>query len=185
MAPTDPSLTETLTATPGGTVEFPDNRLLIDLCGPYDGNLAQIEKALNVQIMRRGNQLSVVGPHDVQTDAVRILHALYARLESGRPVEAGDIDRELRMGPFEDAGSEDGDQLEMPIGSRVEIQTRKKRVEPRTEAQKAYVRSLFEHELAFGIGPAGTGKNLSGRRGGCINVSCGSSRQDHSVAPGG
>ena len=41
---------------------------------------------------------------------------------------------------------------------RVEIRTRKKQVEPRTEAQKAYVRHLFQHELAFGIGPAGTGK---------------------------
>jgi len=158
LAPPDPSPAEALTTTPGGTVEFPDNRLLIDLCGPYDGNLAQIEKALSVQIMRRGNQLSVVGEHEARTDAIRILHALYNRLETGRTVETGDIDRELRMGPFEDTGPEDGDQLEMPIGNRIEIQTRKKRVEPRTDAQKAYVQSLFEHELAFGIGPAGTGK---------------------------
>ncbi len=40
----------------------------------------------------------------------------------------------------------------------VEIKTRKKTVEPRTAAQKAYVQALFENELAFGIGPAGTGK---------------------------
>ncbi|ETX14777.1 phosphate starvation protein PhoH [Roseivivax halodurans JCM 10272] len=31
-------------------------------------------------------------------------------------------------------------------------------MEPRTEAQKDYVRALYENELAFGIGPAGTGK---------------------------
>ena len=51
-----------------------------------------------------------------------------------------------------------GDQLEMFQSGQVEIKTRKKLVEPRTEAQKAYVRSLFDNELAFGIGPAGTGK---------------------------
>ena len=61
MPPSDTSPTDTLTAVPGGTVEFPDNRLLIDLCGPYDANLAQIEKSLGVQIVRRGNQLAVVG----------------------------------------------------------------------------------------------------------------------------
>jgi len=44
------------------------------------------------------------------------------------------------------------------MGATVEIKTRKKLVEPRTDAQKAYVQSLFENELAFGIGPAGTGK---------------------------
>jgi phosphate starvation-inducible protein PhoH len=38
------------------------------------------------------------------------------------------------------------------------LRTRRKSVEPRTEAQKAYVANLFDHELAFGIGPAGTGK---------------------------
>ena len=159
MAPSDTSPTETLTAQHGGTVEFPDNRLLIDLCGPYDANLTQIETALGVQIVRRGNQLGVAGGDEARTDAIRVLHALYARLESGRTVEAGDVDRELRMGPFEEPATiEDGDQMEMPIGNRIEIQTRKKRVEPRTDAQKAYVQSLFNNELAFGIGPAGTGK---------------------------
>ena len=125
MPQSDPSPSAALIAVPRGTVEFPDNRLLIELCGPFDANLAQIEKALGVQIVRRGNQLSVMGEHDGQTDAIRILHALYTRLESGRAVEAGDVDRELRMGPFDDTATlEDGDQLEMPIGSRIEIQTR-------------------------------------------------------------
>jgi len=56
--------------------------------------------------------------------------------------------------------AEPGDQRELFKGdpTRVEIKTRKKLVEPRTEAQKAYVRGLFDNELAFGIGPAGTGK---------------------------
>ncbi|MEO9651439.1 MAG: PhoH family protein [Roseobacter sp.] len=159
MPSSDQSPIDALTAQPGGVVEFPDNRLLIDLCGPYDANLTQIEASLGVQIVRRGNQLNVVGELDARTDAIRVLHTLYARLESGRVVETGDVDRELRMGPFDEpADPEDGDQLEMPIGNRVEIQTRKKRVEPRTDAQKAYVQALFDKELAFGIGPAGTGK---------------------------
>jgi phosphate starvation-inducible PhoH-like protein len=48
--------------------------------------------------------------------------------------------------------------MEMFRGGAVEIKTRKKLVEPRTEAQKAYVEALFKNELCFGIGPAGTGK---------------------------
>ncbi len=140
-------------------VEFPDNRLLIDLCGEYDRNLAEIERNLSVQILRRGNQLVVMGEEDSQKQAIEVLQALYTRLEGGRPVEAADVDRELRMGGSEaDTGTRDGDQLEMFRGGKVEIKTRKKLVEPRTDAQKAYVQSLFQNELAFGIGPAGTGK---------------------------
>ncbi|WP_424832770.1 PhoH family protein [Ruegeria sp.] len=140
-------------------VEFPDNRLLIDLCGEYDRNLAEIEQKLTVQIVRRGNQLVVMGEEDAQKQAVEVLQALYTRLEGGRDVEAADVDRELRMGNSEvGTGARDGDQLEMFKGGTVEIKTRKKLVEPRTDAQKAYVQSLFQNELAFGIGPAGTGK---------------------------
>jgi phosphate starvation-inducible PhoH-like protein len=140
-------------------VEFPDNRLLIDLCGEYDRNLTEIEQKLSVQIVRRGNQLVVMGEEDSQKNAIEVLQALYTRLEGGREVEAADVDRELRMGASEQGtGSRDGDQLEMFKGGTVEIKTRKKLVEPRTDAQKAYVQSLFQNELAFGIGPAGTGK---------------------------
>ena len=142
-------------------LEFPDNFLLIDLCGEYDRNLATIENALSVQILRRGNQLAILGEEDSQATAARVLQAIYQRLEAGKTLENGDIDRELRMGPGTDPAPID-DQKELfkgdPNATRVEIKTRKKLIEPRTEAQKAYVRSLFENELAFGIGPAGTGK---------------------------
>ena len=140
-------------------LEFPDNRLLIDLCGPYDGHLAAIESALDVQIIRRGNVLAVLGEDGAQARASDVLNALYLRLEAGKDVEPADVDRELRMGGSEkDTGTRAGDQLEMPVGNRIEIKTRKKLVEPRTAAQKSYVQSLFDNELAFGIGPAGTGK---------------------------
>ncbi len=140
-------------------MEFPDNRLLIDLCGEFDRNLAQIEHQLSVQIIRRGNQLAVIGEGEARGQAAAVLQALYQRLETGKVIEAGDIDGEIRMGGSEaNTGARDGDQMELFKGGRVEIKTRKKLIEPRTEAQKAYVQSLFKNELAFGIGPAGTGK---------------------------
>ncbi|MEM6578176.1 MAG: PhoH family protein [Pseudomonadota bacterium] len=138
-------------------VTFPDNFLLIDLCGEYDRNLAEIEQALGVQILRRGNELAIIGEAEAADHAGHVLSALYQRLEQGRGVDRGDIDRELRMGRAPDP-QEAGDQLEMFQGGRIEIKTRKKPVEPRTDAQKAYVSALFANELAFGIGPAGTGK---------------------------
>ena len=136
-------------------LEFPNNRLLIDLCGEYDRNLTEIESRLGVQILRRGNRLAVFGDEAARAEAADVLTKLYQRLEAGRDVEAGDIDREFRMAA---PVAEPEDQLEMFSAGKVEIKTRRKLVEPRTEAQKAYVRNLFANELCFGIGPAGTGK---------------------------
>ena len=140
-------------------LEFPDNRLLIDLFGEFNRNLVQIEEALSVQIVHQGNQLALYGEPDAINKAADVLEALYARVEAGREIAPGDIDAEIRMGGAT-AGPEGSpaDQMELFQGGRVEIKTRKKTVEPRTEAQKAYVRALFENELAFGVGPAGTGK---------------------------
>jgi len=140
------------------SVEFPDNYLLIDLCGEHDRNIATLEQKLSVQILRRGNQLNVVGEKPSAEQAIQVLRSLYSRLEAGREVGPGDIDRELRMKSEPATPTRDGSQFEMFQGGQIEIKTRKKMVEPRTEAQKAYVRNLFQHELTFGIGPAGTGK---------------------------
>ncbi|GAB5448490.1 PhoH family protein [Gymnodinialimonas sp.] len=139
------------------TIEFSDNRLLIELCGEYDRNLAQVEQLLSVQINRRGNLLAILG--EARDRAAAILQGLYERLEQGKTVEPGDIDAAVRMGGSADGtGVRDGDQIEMFKGGTLEIGTRKKTVEPRTQAQQDYVRALYSNELAFGIGPAGTGK---------------------------
>ena len=140
-------------------LEFPDNRLLIDLFGEFNRNLVQIEEALGVQIVHQGNQLALFGEAGSVAKAAEVLQALYTRLEAGRDLTPGDIAAEIRMGgTTQDVGGSPADQMELFQGGRVEIMTRKKLVEPRTEAQKAYVRALFKNELAFGIGPAGTGK---------------------------
>ena len=149
----------TADGTPETHLEFADNRLLIDLCGAHDRNLAQIEQKLHVQILRRGNQLAVLGEAEMRSKAVDVLQRLYQRLEAGRTVDPAEIDSAMRLGDSaDDTGVRSGDQKELFKPDGVEIRTRKKTVEPRTAAQKAYVQNLFEHELGFGIGPAGTSK---------------------------
>ncbi|PIE10603.1 MAG: phosphate starvation-inducible protein PhoH [Rhodobacterales bacterium] len=131
---------------------------MIDLCGEHDRNLAEVERKLDVQILRRGNQISIHGEPDAQTRAAEVLQSLYQRLEQGKEVDISAIDREMRLGSPAETGTRDGDQMEMFSAAPTEIKTRKKLVEPRTKAQQAYVKALFQSDLAFGIGPAGTGK---------------------------
>ena len=167
MATTSLTGTDSPTRPRERIVTFADtphlNRLLIDLCGEFDRNLAQIEHQLSVQIMRRGNVLAVYGEVDAQAKAESVLHSLFQRAEIGKPIEPGDIDGLIRLDGTDrlgtvGVGARDSDQMEMFKGGQIEIKTRKKTVEPRTETQKDYVKGLFNNELAFGIGPAGTGK---------------------------
>lgn len=136
-------------------LDFPDNRLMIDMVGPGGAHLSQIEQLMGVQIVHRGNALIIHG--EDASEAEKVLNALYARLEAGKGVDMGAIDGLIRL-QADDGDAHEGDQAEMFAGPPLEIRTRKKTMEPRTEAQKAYTRALLENELTFGIGPAGTGK---------------------------
>ena len=137
-------------------LEFANNKLLIDLCGEFDRNLAELENKFSIQIVRRGNLLDLIGDKFSAEKVGRVLIALYQRLESGKLVEFSDIDREIRFVLHGKKSSTD--QMEMFSSAHFEIKTRKKTVEPRTKAQRDFVQSLTDNELAFGIGPAGTGK---------------------------
>lgn len=138
-------------------IEFPNNKLLIDLCGEFDRNISHIESFLYVTIIRKGNQLVIVG--EAGQAASKILKNLYTRLEEKKELTYSDIDRELRMidnVELKNSSKRYEEKLMSDISN--EIKTRKKLVEPRTQAQKKYVGALFKNDLVFGIGPAGTGK---------------------------
>jgi len=140
-------------------IEFPDNRLLVDLCGEYDRNLLEIENKLDVEIVRRGNQISIHGDGQCQKRAADLLKSLYQRLEQGHAIQLDDIDQFLTRGVVSFAGRS-CDQKSRREGEtdRLEIVTQRKVVEPRNTAQAAYIQTLQKHELTFGVGPAGTGK---------------------------
>ena len=78
-------------------LEFPDNRLLIDLCGELDRNIVQVESRLGVAIHRRGNHLALHGAAPEREAAEQVLLGLYKRLEQGRPVTPGDVEAAIRM----------------------------------------------------------------------------------------
>ncbi|MBL8573713.1 MAG: PhoH family protein [Hyphomicrobiaceae bacterium] len=139
---------------------FDDNRLVGDLYGQFDQNLAEIERRLGVSAIARGNQVTIKGTHDACEQARGVLESLYAHLHQGQEIHAGDVDGAIRLALAA------GQQLTLPTmetKSRFEparIATRKKAVQARTAAQDAYVRAFDRSDLIFGIGPAGTGKTF-------------------------
>ena len=136
----------------GNAIVFPDNGLLAELCGQFDGNLAYIENSIEAELTHRGNVITVIG--DEKELGLKILDVLYHRLLNGKSVSETEIDATLRQ--IDNLGNSNKN-LQKNTPS-YEIKTRKKIVEARTEAQKKYIKSFINNEMVFGIGPAGTGK---------------------------
>jgi phosphate starvation-inducible PhoH-like protein len=127
-----------------------DNLRLANLCGPLDENLRQIEQALDVTLTRRNYKICATG--DSAATAIAALEKFYRRART--PLSVDDIQLGLvEMQPVSHSVAPPSDEADLP-----ELYTRTREVRGRTPAQRAYINSILTHDLAFGIGPAGTGK---------------------------
>ena len=134
-------------------LEFDDNLLLPALYGERDQHLDRIERQLGVSLVPRGNRLSIAGPASATEIARRAISQLYDRLRQGQEIDAAAVEAALRL-----AQAESEDKSFSLWRDDAGFRTRKRRVAPRSAAQAAYVKAMREHELVFGLGPAGTGK---------------------------
>ena len=139
-------------------LEPADNNRLANLCGQFDEHIRQIERRLNVNIAARGNQFRITGNPGAAQIGKDVIQSLFRLTDSER------LDPERVHICLQEAGMKDGEESESPQApddgdeSLFEIQTRRKLVRARGANQRSYLKSIQEHDLAFGIGPAGTGK---------------------------
>ncbi|HTM76818.1 MAG TPA: phosphate starvation-inducible protein PhoH, partial [Devosia sp.] len=82
---------------------FEDNRLVAQLYGDFDQNLALIEQRLKVSATPRGNHVLVKGAASSVDQARRVLESLYGLLEEGGSVNISDVDGVIRMIETEDS----------------------------------------------------------------------------------
>lgn len=127
---------------------------LVQLCGPFDGHLRQLEKDLDVEIRNRGHDFQVEGAKAAVDLTVMTLKRLYQSTRGGGELAPGDIHLAARERSSDPASSQDEALADKDFG----IRTRRGVVRPRNPSQRHYLHSIQRNDLVFGIGPAGTGK---------------------------
>jgi len=131
-----------------------DNVRLVELCGPLDAHLHQIEARLGVEVRRRGNRFQIIGLAGATARAEAVLRNLYtrARREPVDPERVHIALQELDM----DGNDADTNASEAP--DELKVRTTRGAVRARGANQTEYLTNIRTHDLTFGIGPAGTGK---------------------------
>lgn len=136
-------------------LEFENNTLMTIICGQHNQHLARIEQALNVQMDSFGNQIKISGLPDKVELASKTFTSLYQQLsaqDNQDEISATLVDDVLRQ-------TENGvNPATTPIDKSLFAITWKKKIFPRTAGQATYFKLLRDHEVVFGLGPAGTGK---------------------------
>jgi phosphate starvation-inducible PhoH-like protein len=132
------------------TLQPEDNVRLANLCGALDENIRQIETALEVNINRRGGTFNISGKQDNVRMAAQMIENFYVRAK--KPIELEDI--QLGLVEVDKLKPEDVTTSQaMPV-----LMTRRGDLHGRTPRQVAYLQQIQDHDITFGIGPAGTGK---------------------------
>ena len=127
-----------------------DNIRLVELCGPLDQHLHQIESRLDVEVKRRGNRFQIIGLPAAIKHAETVLQDLYTRAQR-EPVDSERVHIALQaLGMTDAVAGEPSDELK--------VRTVRGAVRARGANQTAYLANVRNHDLTFGIGPAGTGK---------------------------
>ncbi|MCG6917484.1 MAG: PhoH family protein [Deltaproteobacteria bacterium] len=132
---------------------FDDNALLQNLCGERNGNLKLIEKALEVKLNLRGDQITLFGDESDVKLAKRVLEELYGLLSEGYPLYPSDVNHAIQIlsGQFKA-------RLKDIFLDAVYVTSKKRIITPKSLAQKEYIEAIRNYDIVFGIGPAGTGK---------------------------
>jgi len=127
-----------------------DNVRLNKLCGALDENLRQVETALEVIISRRGEHFNVRGEVHKTELARQVLQDFYREAKHDIGLE------KLQLGLIE-AMRHDG-VLDKQAEFVPLLMTRKAEIRGRTPRQNDYLQAIQQHDITFGVGPAGTGK---------------------------
>ncbi|MEX2480555.1 MAG: PhoH family protein [Gammaproteobacteria bacterium] len=129
-------------------LEPADNERLANLCGQFDEHLRLLERRTGVGIGNRGNTFQLSGDDDAVVATEQIIRQLY-ELTATRTLSSGDVHLELSGGDHA---------LDATPGADDVIRTRRVLIRARGANQCRYVEAIRQHDISFGIGPAGTGK---------------------------
>jgi phosphate starvation-inducible PhoH-like protein len=130
-----------------------DPNELLQIVGAQDEYITIIEEGLGVSINVFGNSLRVTGQNDSVEITIHVLENTLALIQKGISVNSSDFISAINMAQN---GTLDYFQ---DLYNQVLIKDAKgKAVRVKTFGQRQYVQAIQHHDVAFGIGPAGTGK---------------------------
>lgn len=145
-------------ATQEVSLEPADNERLNNLCGPFDDNIKQLERRLGIEINRRDNKFTLVGKSSCVDVAKDILLNLYVDTAPVRGIMQDIEPDQIHLAIKESGVLEQIADSVPDYGKAVIIKTKRGLIKPRTPNQARYVANILDHDITFGIGPAGTGK---------------------------
>ncbi len=123
------------------------------MLGQHDAHVRTIEAALGVRIGVTGTSLRITGGHAEQALAGKVIGEVYDLLKHGYPIYPSDVEYAIRI-----IRGDRNAELKDIFLDTIYVSANKRVISPKSINQKVNIDSIRNHDIVFGIGPAGTGK---------------------------
>jgi phosphate starvation-inducible protein PhoH and related proteins len=130
-----------------------DNGMAVTLFGERNANLKRVERETGAQVHSRGTEVTFVGAADSVRRARKLLEQLADLARSGRTITTDDVGRAAAV-----LRGEEGASVKEVMNDTILVGSRARPITAKGLAQKRYVDAIWQKDIVFGIGPAGTGK---------------------------
>lgn len=134
-----------------------DSARLAHLCGPFDDNLKQLERRLDVDITYQNNQFHITGNPINAHCCMDILRDLYVETQPVKGQVSNIKPEQIHLAIQACRLVESASTAKAARFNTV-IKTKRGIIKPRGDNQANYIANILTHDITFGIGPAGTGK---------------------------
>jgi phosphate starvation-inducible PhoH-like protein len=135
------------------TLHFDNARTVQSLIGSSSRNLDIVEQQLGVKATARDGWIKLEGEPEAVEQACQLFRQIEGAMQSGSTVRPRDFTQALAV-----LKNEGSDALRGLFAARIQTSTTKAPVMPKTSGQRRYVEAVQNHDITFGVGPAGTGK---------------------------
>lgn len=132
-----------------------DIERLANFCGQLDINLRHIEQRLQIEIANRSNHFRISGDEVAVRTACAVMQKLYELAEK-EEISPEQVHLSLQDSSIDQL-------LENPTPKHqalVAIKTKRGVIKGRGQNQQDYLQKILQHDINFGVGPAGTGKTF-------------------------
>jgi len=137
-------------------VEPEDVKRLANLCGQLDCHIKQIAEHFKIKVYNRGARFQLEGNLDKAQIAKDILLRLYKETHNGTQITPDLIHLLLREAKAN--GAHKRKKNNSKVNDTHTITTPRMVLQARGDNQQGYLKTIREHVINFGVGPAGTGK---------------------------
>ncbi len=132
---------------------FQTPRMLTELYAGDESLLNTLEEVLQIKVVTRDDWVELSGDDASVASAESLFQLLETGRRNGLRITKGDFRNSLQS-----VLEGNAEELKVAFGDQLRIQLKRKSIVPKTINQKRYLEAIRDHDIVFGIGPAGTGK---------------------------